>query len=45
MLEAAYAEPRLQQFPWAGMGELHFSRCTEWPWAWDVPYELVRDSG
>ncbi|MFJ2420710.1 DUF6193 family natural product biosynthesis protein [Streptomyces brevispora] len=19
-------------------GELHFSRCTEWPWAWDVPY-------
>jgi hypothetical protein len=20
------------------MGELHFSRCTEWPWAWDIPY-------
>ncbi|MET9387672.1 DUF6193 family natural product biosynthesis protein [Streptomyces sp. NPDC002928] len=20
------------------MGELHFSRCTEWPWTWDVPY-------
>ncbi|MFF1542689.1 DUF6193 family natural product biosynthesis protein [Streptomyces sp. NPDC058291] len=20
------------------MGELHFSRCAEWPWAWDVPY-------
>ncbi|MEV2255572.1 DUF6193 family natural product biosynthesis protein [Streptomyces sp. NPDC050147] len=38
-LEAAYAEPRLRQlFPWTGMGELHFSRCTEWPWAWDVPY-------
>jgi hypothetical protein len=20
------------------MGELHFSRCTEWPWTWDLPY-------
>ncbi|MFD0392880.1 DUF6193 family natural product biosynthesis protein [Streptomyces nogalater] len=20
------------------MGELHFSRCTEWPWTWDIPY-------
>ncbi|WP_344439900.1 DUF6193 family natural product biosynthesis protein [Kitasatospora nipponensis] len=39
LLEAAYAEPRLRQlFPWTGMGELHFSRCTEWQWAWDVPY-------
>ncbi|MFD8420884.1 DUF6193 family natural product biosynthesis protein [Streptomyces sp. NPDC059466] len=39
LLEAAYAEPRLRQlFPWTGMGELHFSRCTEWPWAWDVAY-------
>jgi Family of unknown function (DUF6193) len=39
LLEAAYAEPRLRQlFPWTGMGELHFSRCTEWPWAWDIPY-------
>ncbi|MEU8509813.1 DUF6193 family natural product biosynthesis protein [Streptomyces brevispora] len=39
LLEAAYAEPRLRHlFPWTGMGELHFSRCTEWPWAWDVPY-------
>ncbi len=33
LLEAAYAEPRLRQlFPWTGMGELHFSRCTEQRW-------------
>jgi len=39
LLEAAYAEPRLRRlFPWTGMGELHFSRCTEWPWTWDIPY-------
>jgi hypothetical protein len=39
LLEAAYAEPSLRQlFPWTGMGELHFSRCSEWPWTWDVPY-------
>ena len=39
LLEAAYAEPRLRRlFPWTGMGELHFSRCTGWPWTWDVPY-------
>lgn len=39
LLEAAYAEPRLQQlFPWTGMGELHFSRCTEQRWTWDIPY-------
>ncbi|MBC9714231.1 hypothetical protein H9Y04_16845 [Streptomyces sp. TRM66268-LWL] len=38
-METAYAEPRLRQlFPWTGMGELHFSRCTEWPWTWDIPY-------
>jgi hypothetical protein len=36
---AAYAEPRLRQlFPWTGMGELHFSRCTEKRWTWDIPY-------
>ncbi|WP_455410074.1 DUF6193 family natural product biosynthesis protein [Streptomyces hiroshimensis] len=30
LLEAAYAEPCLRQlFPWTGMGELHFSRCTD----------------
>ena len=39
LLEAAYAEPRLRcLFPWTGMGELHFSLCTEWPWGWDIPY-------
>jgi hypothetical protein len=39
LLEAAYAEPRLRQlFPWTGMGELHFSRCTEPRWTWDVPF-------
>ncbi|GHH26949.1 hypothetical protein Srubr_08930 [Streptomyces rubradiris] len=39
LLEAAYAEPRLRRlFPWTGMGELHFSRCTEPPWTWDIPY-------
>ncbi|WP_407547696.1 DUF6193 family natural product biosynthesis protein [Streptomyces sp. Pv4-95] len=39
LLRAAYAEPRLRQlFPWVGMGELHFSRCTELRWTWDVPF-------
>ncbi|MEV6425728.1 DUF6193 family natural product biosynthesis protein [Streptomyces sp. NPDC051662] len=38
LLEAAYAEPCLRQlFPWTGMGELHFSRCTAWRWTWDIP--------
>lgn len=37
LLEAAYAEPRLRvPFPWTGMGELHFSRCTETRWTWDI---------
>ncbi|MEV8099299.1 DUF6193 family natural product biosynthesis protein [Streptomyces sp. TLI_235] len=39
LFEAAYAEPLLRQlFPWTGMGELHFSRCTEQRWTWDIPY-------
>ncbi|AUH44632.1 hypothetical protein CXR04_00055 [Streptomyces sp. CMB-StM0423] len=39
MLDVAYAEPCLRQlFPWTGMGELHFSRCTEPRWTWDIPY-------
>ncbi|MET9255787.1 DUF6193 family natural product biosynthesis protein [Streptomyces sp. NPDC003717] len=39
LLEAACAEPRLRQlFPWVGMGQLHFSRCTEFRWTWDIPY-------
>ncbi|MFF3277469.1 DUF6193 family natural product biosynthesis protein [Streptomyces chrestomyceticus] len=36
---AAYAEPQMRQlFPWAGMCELHFSRCTEFRWTWEVSY-------
>ncbi|WP_399946924.1 DUF6193 family natural product biosynthesis protein [Streptomyces sp. BBFR25] len=39
LLDLAYAEPSLRQlFPWTGMGELHFSRCTERRWTWDIPY-------
>ncbi|MGW8364544.1 DUF6193 family natural product biosynthesis protein [Streptomyces wedmorensis] len=39
LVAAAYAEPRLRQlFPWVGMWELHFSRCIEQRWTWDVPY-------
>jgi Family of unknown function (DUF6193) len=39
LLRAAYAEPRLRQlFPWVGIGELHFSRCTKPRWTWDIPY-------
>ncbi|WP_372407526.1 DUF6193 family natural product biosynthesis protein [Streptomyces luteireticuli] len=39
LVAAACAEPRLRQlYPWVGMWELHFSRCTEKRWTWDVPY-------
>jgi hypothetical protein len=39
LLDAVYEEPRLRQlFPWTGMGELHFSRCTGYRWTWDIPY-------
>ncbi|GDY70168.1 hypothetical protein SAV14893_095610 [Streptomyces avermitilis] len=39
LIDAAYQEPRLRQlFPWTGMGELHFSRCTDPRWTWDIPY-------
>lgn len=39
LLEAAAAEPRLRElFAWTGMGELHFSRCTEGRWTWDIPW-------
>ncbi|GAB1644080.1 hypothetical protein KRMM14A1259_45030 [Krasilnikovia sp. MM14-A1259] len=39
LLEAAYAKHRLRRlYPWTGMGELHVSRCTEWPWTWDIFY-------
>jgi hypothetical protein len=46
LLEAAYAEPRLRRlFPRTEMGELHLSRCTEWPWTRDVPYIQPAASG
>lgn len=39
LLRTAYAHPRLRVlFPWTGMWELHFSRCTEQRWTWDIPY-------
>ncbi|MEV7068526.1 DUF6193 family natural product biosynthesis protein [Streptomyces collinus] len=35
----AHAEPLLRQlYPWTGMWELHFSRCTDIRHTWDVPY-------
>ncbi|WP_232265666.1 DUF6193 family natural product biosynthesis protein [Streptomyces pactum] len=46
LLEAAWAEPRLRRlFPWTGMGELHFSRCTQPRWTWDIPYIRPGASG
>ncbi|MCP9945290.1 DUF6193 family natural product biosynthesis protein [Streptomyces somaliensis] len=41
----AYAEPLLRRLhPWTGMWELHFSRCTESRYTWDVPYiGILRD--
>ncbi|WP_030299104.1 DUF6193 family natural product biosynthesis protein [Streptomyces katrae] len=46
VVRAAHAEPRLRQlFPWVGMWELHFSRCTEHPCTWDVPYIAPRQGG
>ncbi|MFF8381815.1 DUF6193 family natural product biosynthesis protein [Streptomyces sp. NPDC015661] len=39
LVRVAYAEPLLRQlYPWTGMWELHFSRCTEIPHTWDIPY-------
>ncbi|MEV0174539.1 GNAT family N-acetyltransferase [Streptomyces sp. NPDC050803] len=46
LVRAAYAEPRLRQlFPWVGHWELHFSRCVESPWTWDVPYIRPQSGG
>jgi hypothetical protein len=46
LVRAAYAEPRLRQlFPWSGMRELHFSRCIEDPWTWDVPFIRPQPGG
>ncbi|WP_234048649.1 DUF6193 family natural product biosynthesis protein [Streptomyces liliifuscus] len=39
MVRVAHAEPQLRQlYPWTGMWELHFSRCTEIRPTWDIPY-------
>jgi hypothetical protein len=46
LIDAAYAEPRLRMlFPWTGMRELHFSRCTEPGWTWDIPYIVPAAGG
>ncbi|MFF3554209.1 DUF6193 family natural product biosynthesis protein [Streptomyces tsukubensis] len=39
LVRVAHAEPLLRQLsPWTGMWELHFSRCTEMDYTWDIPY-------
>jgi hypothetical protein len=39
MVRVAHAEPQLRQlYPWTGMWELHFSRCTGFRPTWDIPY-------
>ncbi|MFI0780318.1 DUF6193 family natural product biosynthesis protein [Streptomyces sp. NPDC021212] len=36
---ASSAQPLLRRlYPWTGMWELHFSRCTEPRYTWDIPY-------
>ncbi|CAM5435764.1 DUF6193 family natural product biosynthesis protein [Streptomyces tanashiensis] len=39
LARVAHAEPLLRRLhPWTGMWELHFSRCTEMNYTWDLPY-------
>ncbi|MFD7293124.1 DUF6193 family natural product biosynthesis protein [Streptomyces sp. NPDC059897] len=46
LVRVAYAEPLLRQlYPWSGMWELHFSRCTEVRHTWDIPYIGTSDDG
>ncbi|QKW10817.1 hypothetical protein HUT18_12400 [Streptomyces sp. NA04227] len=46
LVRVAYAEPLLRQlYPWSGMWELHFSRCTEHRPTWDIPYIGTLGSG
>ncbi|MEU1296270.1 DUF6193 family natural product biosynthesis protein [Streptomyces sp. NPDC005840] len=46
LINTAHGHPRLRQlFPWTGMGELHFSRCTEHRWTWDIPYIQPAEGG
>ncbi|WSW23645.1 DUF6193 family natural product biosynthesis protein [Streptomyces sp. NBC_01003] len=45
-MRVAHAEPLLRQlFPWTGMWELHFSRCTEIRYPWDIPYISTLSDG
>lgn len=45
LVRVALAEPLLRQlYPWTGMWELHFSRCTKIRYTWDIPYiRTLRD--
>ncbi|WKK26693.1 DUF6193 family natural product biosynthesis protein [Streptomyces olivoreticuli] len=46
MVRVAHAEPQLRQlYPWTGMWELHFSRCTELRPTWDIPYIGTLEDG
>ncbi|MGC9540024.1 DUF6193 family natural product biosynthesis protein [Streptomyces sp. UG1] len=46
LVQAAYEEPRLRRlYPWTGMWELHFSRCTEPRFTWDIPYAAPLTGG
>ncbi|KOX03353.1 hypothetical protein ADK65_07310 [Streptomyces sp. NRRL B-1140] len=39
LVRVAHAEPLLRRLhPWTGMWELHFSRCTQVRYTWDIPY-------
>ncbi|MFE5941684.1 DUF6193 family natural product biosynthesis protein [Streptomyces sp. NPDC056480] len=47
LVRVAHAEPSLRRlFPWTGMWELHFSRCTAMDYTWDIPYiGTLKDGG
>lgn len=39
LVEAAHAQPRLRMlFPFTSHHDLHFSRCTGFPYSWDLPF-------
>ncbi|MGK5638071.1 DUF6193 family natural product biosynthesis protein [Streptomyces sp. URMC 126] len=46
LVREASAQPPLRRlYPWTGMWELHFSRCTEIRFTWDIPYIGVVGEG
>jgi hypothetical protein len=46
LVEAAYAQPRLRVlFPFTSHHDLHFSRCTGYPYSRDVPFIQHLPSG